>query len=443
MKKTLLAATAFTALSFSAFSADLPARTFAPVAPAPIFSWTGFYVGTNAGFIRSMAAATEEGGGLFWGGDKIDSSGSGVLGGIQAGYNYHLGAIVFGLEADLAATSADAKNTTHVYRADQHKTSALGTVRGRVGYAFDRTLLYVTGGLAYGNVKNSVANIFFLTPPNAETSGWRTGYAVGGGVETAINAHWTVKAEALYYNVGSSSAQFVCCSFTVPFKTKNDGALARVGVNFNIPARTFAPVAPAPIFSWNSFYVGTNAGFIRSMAAATDKEFWGPNETIYSSGSGVLGGIQAGYNYQLGAIVFGLEADLATTSADAKAISHGSGRTDQHKTSALGTVRGRVGYAFDRTLLYVTGGLAYGNVNNSVVNTFLTTQNAETSGWRTGYAVGGGVETAINAHWTVKAEALYYNVGSSSAQVVVSSVPKPFETKNDGALARVGVNFKL
>jgi len=442
MKKTLLAATAFTALSFSAFSADLPARTFAPVAPAPIFSWTGFYVGANAGFIRSMAAATD--GADFWSSHEIDSSGSAVLGGIQAGYNYQVGAIVFGLEADLAATNADAKNTTHVFRADQHKTSALGTVRGRVGYALDRTLLYVTGGLAHGNVKNSVANTFFLTPPNAETSGWRTGYAVGGGVETAVNEHWTVKAEALYYNVGSSSAQFVISSVPYPFKTKNDGALARVGVNFNIPARTFAPVAPAPIFSWNSFYVGTNAGFIRSMAAATDRgSFWAPNETIYSSGSGVLGGIQAGYNYQVGAIVLGLEADLAATSADAKALSHGGGRTDQHKTSALGTVRGRIGYAFDRTLLYVTGGLAYGNVKNSVDNFFITPLNVETSGWRTGYAVGGGVETAINEHWTVKAEALYYNVGSSSAQFVYSSVPRPFETKNDGALARVGVNFKL
>ena len=232
MKKTLLATTALTALSFSAFAADLPARTFAPVAPAPIFSWTGFYVGANAGFIRSTAAATDLTG--YWrSNETIHSSGSGVLGGIQAGYNYQVGAIVFGLEADLAATSANAKANSNADRADQHKTSALGTVRGRVGYAFDRTLLYVTGGLAYGNVKNRVFDTIYTgTQPNAETSGWRTGYAVGGGVETAINAHWTVKAEALYYNLGSSRSQYFDSVTTYAFKTKNDGALARVGVNF-------------------------------------------------------------------------------------------------------------------------------------------------------------------------------------------------------------------
>ena len=166
MKKILYSATALTALSFSAFAADLPARTFAPVAPAPIFSWTGFYVGANAGFIRSTAAATDLGG--YWRrNETIHSSGSGVLGGIQAGYNYQVGDIVFGLEADLAATSANAKANSNADRADQHKTSALGTVRGRVGYAFDRTLLYVTGGLAYGNVKNRVFDtIYFLVPGN-------------------------------------------------------------------------------------------------------------------------------------------------------------------------------------------------------------------------------------------------------------------------------------
>ena len=237
MKKTLLAASALIALSFSAFAADLPARTFAPVGLAPIFSWTGFYVGANAGFIQSKAAATDLSG--WWNpNETIHSSGSGVLGGIQAGYNYQVGAIVFGLEADLTATNADAKaSSIGNARIDQHKTSALGTVRGRVGYAFDRTLLYVTGGLAYANVKNRVYD-YSTTDNNAETSGWRTGYAVaGGGVETAINVHWTVKVEALYYNLGSSSAQFIdtsSVSTTYVFKTKNDGAVARIGLNYKL-----------------------------------------------------------------------------------------------------------------------------------------------------------------------------------------------------------------
>jgi outer membrane immunogenic protein len=240
MKNALLAATALTALSFSAFAADLPARTYAPVAPAPIFSWTGFYVGANAGFIRSTAAATDLNDWWHYN-ETIHSSGSGLLGGVQAGYNYQVGAFVFGLEADLAASSADAKaSTLNGDRIDQHKTSALGTVRGRIGYAFDRTLFYVTGGLAYANVKNRVFDKGQPVTSNAETSGWRAGYAVGGGIETAIDKNWTVKLEGLYYNVGHSSAQFVATRAqfvddtrtTYAFKSKNDGALARIGVNY-------------------------------------------------------------------------------------------------------------------------------------------------------------------------------------------------------------------
>ena len=229
MKNRLLLATALTALSFSAFAADLPARTAAPYAPAPIFSWTGFYVGGNVGYISAKTATTD----VDYTGDTVQSTGSGVLGGIQAGYNYQVGAIVFGLEADLAATSAKPNASTYGGdRLDRHTISALGTVRGRVGYAVDRTLIYVTGGLAYANVKNAgTASIGGGSSPitlSAETSGWRTGYAVGGGIETAIDKNWTVKFEGLYYNVGHSQVEVS----GYRFKSKNDGALARVGVNF-------------------------------------------------------------------------------------------------------------------------------------------------------------------------------------------------------------------
>ncbi len=228
MIRILLSATALTALSFSALAADLPKRSAAPVAPAPIFSWTGFYVGGNVGYIRAKAATTDLDG--WWNrNDTIQSSGSGILGGIQAGYNYQVGAIVFGLEADLAATSAKPNASTYGGdRIDQHKTSALGTVRGRVGYAFDRTLFYVTGGLAYANVKNSGYDNSDPSLYRGETSGWRTGYAVGGGVETAIDKNWTIKFEGLYYNVGHSQTDIS----GYRFKSKNDGALARIGVNF-------------------------------------------------------------------------------------------------------------------------------------------------------------------------------------------------------------------
>jgi outer membrane immunogenic protein len=101
-------------------------------------------------------------------------------------------------------------------------------VRGRVGYAIDRTLIYVTGGLAYANVKNAGTASIDPSTLSTETSGWRTGYAVGGGIETAIDKNWTIKFEGLYYNVGNTSVE----TSGYRFKSKNDGALARVGVNY-------------------------------------------------------------------------------------------------------------------------------------------------------------------------------------------------------------------
>ena len=228
MRNILVASTAVLAFSASAFAADLPSRAApAALAPAPIFTWTGFFAGANAGFIDSKTASTDLDD-AWAAGETIHNSGSGVLGGVQAGYNLQTGALVFGLETDIAATSADPKGTTHGNRVESGRTSALGTVRGRVGLAYDHTLFYVTGGLAYADVSNSISN----GAVTASTSGWRTGWTLGGGVETAIAPHWTVKVEGLYYNLGTANAQFTEISTPYAFKTKNDGALARVGVNY-------------------------------------------------------------------------------------------------------------------------------------------------------------------------------------------------------------------
>ena len=154
--RSLLLATAgilsLAALAQSAAAADL-SRRYEPVpgAPvyAPLYKWTGFYVGLN--------------GGGAWGHSRWDSAGGfdvtgGLLGG-TIGYDWQTGPLVFGVESDLDWTHIGGSTTSFCPLGCKTSNSWLGTVRGRVGYAVDRIMPYVTGGLAFGNIKASTPGL--------------------------------------------------------------------------------------------------------------------------------------------------------------------------------------------------------------------------------------------------------------------------------------------
>src|SRR5689334_17255399 len=156
MRALLLSTVALAAVSTTALAADLPSRAAPPVAPvyAPVFTWTGLYIGLNAGVgwaddtnvyitdTRPPARTTS----LSVGSD------AGFVGGGQIGYNFQTGAFVFGLEADIqyADLTAKANWSGYTWWGNGGNSQYFGTVRARAGYAFDRVLVYVTGGLAYG-----------------------------------------------------------------------------------------------------------------------------------------------------------------------------------------------------------------------------------------------------------------------------------------------------
>ena len=161
-------------------AADLARRhampTKAPAYTAP-YNWTGFYLGIN--------------GGGGWGNSSFSGAfptGSfnttGGLAGGTVGYNWQTGPVVFGLEGDIDWSdirgSAPCVATTCTTRNDW-----LGTARGRIGYAFDRFLPYVTGGAAFGNVKSTITGV-------GSTDNSKAGWTLGGGVEAAIAGPWSV-----------------------------------------------------------------------------------------------------------------------------------------------------------------------------------------------------------------------------------------------------------
>jgi outer membrane immunogenic protein len=218
MQRVFLVLVSVAALTGTAAAADLsrPApQTYykAPVV-APAYNWSGFYLGLNGGgaFGRSTWDTT--------GGFDI----SGGLVGATVGYNYQFGQAVAGIDADIDWADISGSSTTNCVTGCKTSDTWLSTVRGRLGYAADRFMPFITGGLAAGDIKAS-------TPAFAGASTDRAGWTIGGGLEFAITNNWSAKAEYLYVDLGKFNCGLSCgvtATDNVSFTTN----LVRAGVNY-------------------------------------------------------------------------------------------------------------------------------------------------------------------------------------------------------------------
>jgi outer membrane immunogenic protein len=182
--------------------------------PPPVWSWTGFYLDGNFGYSWGTSNSTvsflDSTTGALLAAPNASFSMDGFFGGGGAGYNWQTGNWVWGLEADIqyadqqgSATFAcgAACGAIPVSETLNERLDWFGTVRGRLGFTVTPTvLLYATGGLAYGDVASSGA---ISDPTSFSTSTLKTGWTVGGGLESRIVGNWTAKIEYLYMNLGS------------------------------------------------------------------------------------------------------------------------------------------------------------------------------------------------------------------------------------------------
>jgi outer membrane immunogenic protein len=276
------------------FHTRAPPPVYLP--PPPVFTWTGFYVGLNAGYIFSNAntvdtATTDVFGNPGLGGrpefgvasaalatTSVPVRNDGFIGGGQIGYNFQFAnSFVAGLEADFQGVAASG-STTRFSQAtvagfpanpiDQSLSSTrrldyLGTVRGRLGFTVTPTLLvYGTGGLAYGqrrastNISQFVENAAALPNPYSSFGNFsdtRVGWTAGGGVEWLFLPNWSVKAEYLYYDLGSvtfglsalqnfNTAGTLFTSGAPVSTTSFRGNIVRAGLNYH-----FNLWGPAPV----------------------------------------------------------------------------------------------------------------------------------------------------------------------------------------------------
>jgi len=257
----------FAAVATGSFAADLPIRSAAPPPYiAPIFTWTGFYVGANVGGVWTSSCRNISPfvGGVAivgWAAPACGSNDGSFIGGVQAGYNFQSGAFVYGIEADIQGMSN--KNNAVAWTtpvgvgvlppgtyllAGSRNPNTLGTVRLRLGYAVDRALFYITGGLAYGSGTGSASITHTPVGGGAADAVWAAGsgnssgvgWTLGAGMEYAFTNNWTAKIEYLYANLGNNNSNAVACTgvacvaaVTWNGTSRNANVnVVRVGVNY-------------------------------------------------------------------------------------------------------------------------------------------------------------------------------------------------------------------
>jgi outer membrane immunogenic protein len=294
LRRILLASAGAMALAGTALAADFPSRAPPPVylPPPPVFTWTGFYAGLNAGYTfggsNSVDVETDPGVAIestppiadavaASATDVLPLRNSGFIGGGQIGYNFQFAnSWLVGIEADLQGTgarsSASAIRTVPIVGIPPSIAQAqsnisvnnavdyLGTVRGRLGFLVTPALLiYGDGGFAYGGVHEGVdiaSNLppagFGSFPAFGSVSNTRTGWTAGGGLEWMFSPNWSVKAEYLYYDLGRvtfgvGGLTFFAGGTTIftdptTASTRFNGHIVRAGLNYHFNWGVPAPV---------------------------------------------------------------------------------------------------------------------------------------------------------------------------------------------------------
>lgn len=220
--KASVAAAALLATPFAAVAADIrtPVYKGTPRSVIAYYNWTGFYVGGTVGYGSGTSNWSLDAIGLV----AVDTAPKGMIYGLTAGYNWQAGSFVYGIEGDYNFSSVTGSATCAVISTCETSNTWLATFRGRVGYAFDRFLPYLTAGGAYGDIKASV-NTLGIVVSDTES---KFGYTFGVGLEYALLANWTVKAEYLYVNLGKFSPSFALGLYDVSFNEH----IIRGGLNY-------------------------------------------------------------------------------------------------------------------------------------------------------------------------------------------------------------------
>lgn len=206
LHRMLMASVAIVALTGSVFAADMPVKARPLPPPVPVFSWTGFYIGGQIGWARAHDDASIVNPGIpvainlpF----TVDMDG--VIGGAHVGYNLQINRWVLGIEGTVDGSNLNKSFVVGVCPLFCGNATTdigiQGSVRGRLGVAFDRVLLYGTGGVAIADITNTYDTTAF-GGGFARIGGTRVGWTAGGGIAYAVTNNWSVRGEYRFSDFG-------------------------------------------------------------------------------------------------------------------------------------------------------------------------------------------------------------------------------------------------
>jgi outer membrane immunogenic protein len=212
--------------------------------------------------------------------------------------------------------------------------------------------------------------------------------------------------------------------------------------DFTMPRK--APL-PLPIYCWTGFYIGADLGYAwgkdttaEYLTASNTFTGFNPSYPINSA----LGGVYAGYNYQIGSAVLGVESDLEMARMRGGFTDPVVGGAGDTKIDWQGSLRGRLGFAADKVLVYGTGGLAYADISHTYTNLFSGVAET-TSGLRTGWTAGAGIEMAVMSNWLVRAEYRYTEYGPYRYDSVTAFPGFTGQQQPRFSAVRVGAAYKF
>lgn len=437
-----LAAGGMMLTALTASAADIPAKVATPSAPAvpaagvlTATDWTGFYLGGHIGhgWVESRGTYDD-----FGDAGPIDFIAKGLVGGAQAGYLWQSGRLVYGVETDGTWGSLDASRTDNDGAIQRMETTFLGSGRFITGAAIDNILVYGSIGLGYAQSKFSVTG----DAPGAasqKVDGW--GIASGFGVEMAIAPNWSLRGEYLYYGIRKNAdiPALTTASSSTDF-VKVDGIhVARLAANYRFNASQTR--VAAPVADWGGFYVGAHGGYGTSSRIAGVFNETNDNGALNFDPRGFAGGVQAGYNIQSGAFVYGIEAD-GSWSGMKNDRTEGDGDTQSLTTDRLASVRGRVGIAADKRLYYLTGGWGYARSKLDVVQGGIPANVGFDS---SGVVIGSGFDWAWGPNWSVRLEGLTYLFDKRNIipTLTGASDPQDYVRQSTVNVVRIGANYRF
>jgi opacity protein-like surface antigen/outer membrane receptor protein involved in Fe transport len=430
-------------------------------APPPNYDWTGFYAGAHVDGSRSKTGANAVNTVTSAAVGPGDTSPPDWRGGMQFGYDYMTPSrLLMGIAGDISSggrkdtTTTDASGTSSI----ESNVFDSETMRVRLGYAVNNILLYGTGGLAWSSnqyIRTQLTGAFNLATAGTDeaVNKYLSGWTAGGGMAFAFAKNWNAFAEYRYTRYGSST-------FTLPFSqisttSKTSVSEIEFGVNYKFNwsapasrdytlATNFLRKAPAsaPVYkaapaahayNWTGIHIGIDGGYSWANSSGTLTSAAGVPSAPYNySVTGPFAGAFIGGDYQINRFVVGVEGDWQSSNliGNSQASSSfnmpagtfaGDPFTIGTTMKDYGSIRARLGVAFDRFLVFGTGGWAWGNPSNAYALAGAApffTNGGLSSGWTAGagidYAITDKIFGRVEYRYSSLEKSDFVNVASNS-----------------------------